>query len=517
MGTSPPTAPPASSTAAGGAGSGSAGWPGAALIAAGSALLATGSVLLWQRLRGRAASAASDDGSGSSSARGRERASSNVVGPAPAPDVASLEAENLKLRRLLSQAEAVDPDVDELLRSRSDGAVKMTTSERETLKAIFELFDQEKTGHVKASDLQALHKKLGEPLTDEESAQAIDELDKKKRGYITFDDFMRWWLENHRGSTKQEEKDRYRARFKLLNAKLVQSEFQTERVVVKEVGPPVSTEYRVVFNYKQANGLLKPISPWHDIPLFAVGKDLDAKVLGAAASRGPLCALAHAFSVSRTQIFNFVCEVPKWTRAKFEIATGELYNPIKQDVKNGKLRFYKYGDMLFNYGAFPQTWEDPAHVPEDTKAPGDNDPIDVIEIGTRQLKTGSITPVKVLGVLALIDDGETDWKVLAININDPLAHLLNDVDDIDAHIPGAIDAIREYLRVYKVRCAAPCASPPRAAQRAPTQVVDGKPENTYALRGEAMRRDYAIAIVEDTHKHWQELSRRHQTTVNKPN
>ena len=28
------------------------------------------------------------------------------------------------------------------------------------------------------------------------------------------------------------------------------------------------------------------------------------------------------------------CEIPKWTRPKFEIATGEYYNPIKQDTKS---------------------------------------------------------------------------------------------------------------------------------------------------------------------------------------
>ena len=33
-----------------------------------------------------------------------------------------------------------------------------------------------------------------------------------------------------------------------------------------------------------------------------------------------------------------VTEIPKFSRAKFEIATGEPYNPIKQDTKNGKLR-----------------------------------------------------------------------------------------------------------------------------------------------------------------------------------
>ena len=31
-------------------------------------------------------------------------------------------------------------------------------------------------------------------------------------------------------------------------------------------------------------------------------------------------------------------EIPKWTRPKFEIATGEQFNPIKQDTKNGMVR-----------------------------------------------------------------------------------------------------------------------------------------------------------------------------------
>ena len=76
-------------------------------------------------------------------------------------------------------------------------------------------------------------------------------------------------------------------------------------------------------------------------------------------------------------------------------------------------------------GAFPQTWEDPAHISEDTGCKGDNDPLDVIEIGLKQREVGSITAVKVLGVLAMIDDGETDWKVLVIACDDPLSDILN--------------------------------------------------------------------------------------------
>ena len=52
---------------------------------------------------------------------------------------------------------------------------------------------------------------------------------------------------------------------------------------------------------------------------------------------------------------------------------------------------------------------------------GDNDPIDVVEIGSEALAMGSITPVKALGVLAMIDDGELDWKVLEDGVSRELS------------------------------------------------------------------------------------------------
>jgi len=40
-------------------------------------------------------------------------------------------------------------------------------------------------------------------------------------------------------------------------------------------------------------------------------------------------------------------------RKKFEIATDEIGNPIKQDEKKGVLREFKKGDIFFNYGCLP--------------------------------------------------------------------------------------------------------------------------------------------------------------------
>lgn len=56
-------------------------------------------------------------------------------------------------------------------------------------------------------------------------------------------------------------------------------------------------------------------------------------------------------------------------------------------------RYYQYGSPFFNYGLFPQTWEDPSSCKMDVC--GDDDPLDVIELGDSPLPMGSVTPVKV--------------------------------------------------------------------------------------------------------------------------
>ena len=136
------------------------------------------------------------------------------------------------------------------------------------------------------------------------------------------------------------------------------------------------------------------------------------------------------------------------------------------------LREFKKGDIFFNYGCFPRTWEDPRHVSKDTGYPGDNDPLDVCEIGIRQIGTGQVRAVKVLGVLAMIDDDETDWKVVAIDVDDRWAPELNDVEDVERLLPGTISLIREWFRTYKI--------------------PDGKPPNVFGLEERCMPRAYAM-------------------------
>ena len=67
---------------------------------------------------------------------------------------------------------------------------------------------------------------------------------------------------------------------------------------------------------------------------------------------------------------------------------------------------------------------------------GDNDPLDVVEIGSKTLKMGAVVPVKPLGILSMIDGGELDWKLLAICAEDPMASKLNGIGDVELHCPG---------------------------------------------------------------------------------
>ncbi|OBT51691.1 hypothetical protein VE04_07531 [Pseudogymnoascus sp. 24MN13] len=210
---------------------------------------------------------------------------------------------------------------------------------------------------------------------------------------------------------------------------------------VRKIGAANTLEHRV---YIEKDGV--PVSPFHDIPLYAN---------------------------EQQTILNMVVEIPRWTNGKLEISKEETLNPIKQDIKKGKLRFvrncFPHKGYLWNYGAFPQTWEDPNVIHPETKAKGDNDPLDVCEVRERVGHRGRVKQVKVLGVMALLDEEETDWKVSVTDVDDPLAPKLNDVEDVERH------------------------------------VRDGKPENQFAFTGECKNKKYATDVVRECAEAWEKL------------
>jgi inorganic pyrophosphatase len=225
-----------------------------------------------------------------------------------------------------------------------------------------------------------------------------------------------------------------------------------------EYGTKYTLDYEVFIKDKDGN----IVSPFHDIPCYPT---------------------------EDKSIVNMVVEVERWSNAKMEINKEKKLNPIVQDQKKNKPRFvhncFPHHGYIWNYGAIPQTWEDPDKEDSHTQCKGDDDPLDIVEIGSKIHKLGSVIQVKVLGVMAMIDEGETDWKVIGIDVNDPKAAELNDVSDIDKVFPGLIAATNEWFRIYKIPA--------------------GKPENTFAFDGECKNKDFAMGIIEETGADWKTM------------
>jgi len=62
---------------------------------------------------------------------------------------------------------------------------------------------------------------------------------------------------------------------------------------------------------------------------------------------------------------------------------------------------------------------------------------------------------------------------------------LNDINDVEKHLPGQLSAIREWFRTYKI--------------------PDGKPPNVFGLDEKFMDKSYALEIIKECNHAWKEL------------
>jgi 3'-phosphoadenosine 5'-phosphosulfate synthase len=238
---------------------------------------------------------------------------------------------------------------------------------------------------------------------------------------------------------------------------------------VQNLDPLISKSSRAEGKYGTKNFKLYPmvnnqyVSPWHDIPLCA----------------------SDCESTSTAKIFNFVVEIPMYSTAKMEVMKGEPGNPIMQDTKDNAPRYYSYGVPFFNYGLLPQTWEDPNVIDSSTGAAGDDDPIDAIEFGRGgPIPMGSVVRVKVLGSMALIDEGETDHKIIVLREDDPDFDTVHSVHDLERVHPGVTARLVDWLKNYKTS--------------------DGKPVNRLK-QDEPTTSLEALHIIEEVSGYYQKL------------
>lgn len=128
------------------------------------------------------------------------------------------------------------------------------------------------------------------------------------------------------------------------------------------------------------------VHPWHDVP---IGDDAPRKVRA-------------------------VVEVPRDTTTKYELdkelgligINRILYPPVPYPA---------------NYGFIPQTLDD------------DGDPLDTLVVMQNSVAPLTLLQARPIGVVQLIDRGETDDKVICVHVDDPRYEHHHEFDDLPKH------------------------------------------------------------------------------------
>lgn len=137
----------------------------------------------------------------------------------------------------------------------------------------------------------------------------------------------------------------------------------------------------------------------------------------------------HGVSRGNSEPFlvNGLIEIPKGSRAKYEV-----------DKESGLLRLDRviYSSMYYptNYGFIPQSYC------------GDQDPLDILVLTAEVIVPLCIVPAIVIGVMRMIDSGDTDDKIIAVCAGDPSVNHIQDISELPEH---TLLELRNFFEEYK--------------------------------------------------------------------
>lgn len=137
--------------------------------------------------------------------------------------------------------------------------------------------------------------------------------------------------------------------------------------------------------------------------------------------------LWHDVDPGTADEMNVIIEIPKGSKNKYEIdkATGLI--ALDRAMHTAQ-------DYPFDYGFVPKTYWD------------DGDALDVVVLTTYPLSTGILIRVRPVAIMDMIDDGDSDMKVIAVPIDDPRWEEVKDISDINKH---TLKEIEHFYGTYK--------------------------------------------------------------------
>jgi len=126
-------------------------------------------------------------------------------------------------------------------------------------------------------------------------------------------------------------------------------------------------------------------------------------------------------------IFNIVVEIPRGSANKYE------FDP--------RLNIFRLDRTLYSPMHYPGDY---GFVPSTMAA--DGDPLDVLVLVESPSFTGCVIEARAIGMLAMVDQGKEDLKVLCVPIRDPRAETLQDFKDVHPH---RLREIEHFFSIYK--------------------------------------------------------------------
>lgn len=129
----------------------------------------------------------------------------------------------------------------------------------------------------------------------------------------------------------------------------------------------------------------------------------------------------------KQDVVEAIIEIPFRSRNKFEV-----------DHESGKIKLDR---VLYSAMGYPAEYG----FLENTLAL-DGDPLDILVIGTEPTYPGCIVPARVVGYLAVVDNGFEDYKLISVVDCDPRYDNVKSLEDLT---PFVLEEIKNFFENYK--------------------------------------------------------------------
>lgn len=137
--------------------------------------------------------------------------------------------------------------------------------------------------------------------------------------------------------------------------------------------------------------------------------------------------LWHDIDPGTTDGINVIIEIPKFSKNKYEIDKETGLIALDRVMHSAQ-------DYPFDYGFVPKTlWDD-------------GDALDVLILTTYPLFPGVLVPTRPVAILNMIDDGDSDAKIIGVPLKDPRFDTVTDLSSINPH---TLKEIEHFFSTYK--------------------------------------------------------------------